>query len=160
MFRSSMLPVRHGRKTVLSGGGWEHLPSRIMSEMSTVLNRYLPLGKRHTLNVFIPRLEIVEDVDSFQVDAELPGVEADDIDITLTSDTLTIRGEKKEELEHGEEGVYCSERFFGPFSREVCLPKDVDVNRAEAVYDNGVLYINLPKVQSETGSKKIPIRCL
>lgn len=153
MNRSSIILLRHGR-----GGRWEHLPSRIMSEVGSVLNRYLPFGKGQAGNVFIPRLEVVEDADSFRVDAELPGVDADNIEITLTRDTLTIRGEKKEELEHGEEGVYCSERFFGPFSRRVCLPGDVDANRAEAVYDNGVLYINLPKVQSEAGAKKIPIR--
>jgi HSP20 family protein len=160
MFRTSIVPLRHGRKAMPASGGWEHLPSMIVSELSSVFGRFLPFGKAGFQGRFIPQLEVMEDMESFQVDAELPGVDAEDIDITLTSNTLTIRGEKKEEMEHGEEGVYRSERFFGPFSREVSLPADVDVNRAEAVYDNGVLYINLPKVHGETGSRKIPIRCL
>lgn len=160
MFRTRMIPVLNRGKDVLAAHGWEHLPSRIMSEVGDTLSRYLPFGKGHAHGVFRPRMEVVEDADSFQVDAELPGVDAEDIDITLTSGRLIIRGEKKEDLEHGQEGVYCSERFFGPFDREVSLPCDVDVNRAEAVYDNGVLYINLPKVHGEMGSKKIPIRCV
>jgi HSP20 family protein len=160
MFRSSMIPMRQGRMGTLTGGRWEHLPSRIFGEMSHAVSKYLPFGKRYTQNMFIPRVEVIEDEVSFQVDAELPGVDAEDIEITLSRDTLTIRGEKREEIEHDEEGVYCSERFFGPFSREICLPKDVDAGRAEAVYDNGVLYINLPKVRSDLEHKKIPIRRL
>jgi HSP20 family protein len=160
MFRSSMDPVRHGCTTAPAGAGWEDLPSRIWTGVSSALGRYLPFGKGHARGAFIPRLEVVEDDEGFHVDAELPGVDAEDIDITLTSGTLIIRGEKKEELGQDELGVYCAERFFGPFSREVCLPRDVDVSRAEAVYDNGVLYVSLPKVQAETGSRKLPIRCL
>jgi HSP20 family molecular chaperone IbpA len=160
MFRSSTDPGRHGRLAALAGTGWELLPSRIWTGVSSALGRYLPFGNGHARGVFIPRLEVVEDDEGFHVDAELPGVDANDIDITLMGGTLTIRGEKKEEMGQEQMGVYCSERFFGPFSREVPLPRHVDVNRAEAVYDNGVLYISLPKAQGETGFRKIPIRCV
>lgn len=158
-------------KTITESEGWERtsspvsrvreiLPSRLVDEMGRILRRYnlWPSKQVETYGLFIPQVEIIENDNNIHVDAELPGVERKDIDITLTSDTLIISGEKKEEFRHSAEDVCCTERSFGLFSRTIPLPDSVDVNRAEAVYQNGVLCINLPKLEGETVAKKIPIK--
>jgi len=137
----------------------EALPSRLLDEMGSILRRYnlLPSRGIEACVSFIPQVDIIEDDQSIRVDAELPGVDEKDIDITLTPDTLTISGEKKEEYKHRAEDLCCTERSFGSFSRTIPLPDSVDVNMAEAVYENGVLSVSLPKLEGEMTARKIPI---
>lgn len=102
-------------------------------------------------------------VDMFQEDgklvlkAPLPGVKPDDIEITVVGDTLTIKGETKEETEVKEENVIRRERRFGSFSRSVTLPTPVDTSKANATFENGVLTLTLP-VAEEAKPKAIKIQ--
>lgn len=82
------------------------------------------------------------------VKAPLPGVKPEDIDISIVGDTLTIKGEMKEEKEVKEENVIRRERRFGTFSRSLPLPTTVDSSKASATYENGVLTLTLPVAEA------------
>jgi HSP20 family protein len=92
-----------------------------------------------------PSLDVSESKDNFVVKAEVPGIDAKDIDISLTGDVLTIRGEKKQEKEEREEDYHLVETSYGSFSRSVRLPAEVESNKIKASYKNGILNITLPK---------------
>ena len=84
--------------------------------------------------------------------AEMPGMKKADIDVTVVGDTLTIAGERKQEEERKEGEVYRSERYLGRFQRSITLPSEVDVNKVQATYKDGVLTINVAK--SEQAKRK------
>ena len=102
-------------------------------------------------------------VDVYQQDANiivkapLPGVKPEDIDISVVGDTLTIRGEMKQEREVKEEDYVRRERRFGAFSRTVSLPTPVNTSKANATFENGVLTLTLP-VAEEAKPKQIKIK--
>ena len=103
-----------------------------------------------------PALDIMEKDDRFVVKAELPGMNEEDIDVSVTGDTLTIKGEKKaEEIVDGE-NYYHMERTFGSFMRSISLPSNVNSDKIEARYENGVLEIILPKTV-ELKPKKVKL---
>ncbi len=94
---------------------------------------------------FRPRIDVVEDKDALRVTAELPGMERDDLHISVDNDVLILRGEKKLESKQDERGCYRIERAFGRFERLIPLPDGLDLNSAEATFDKGVLTIRIPK---------------
>jgi HSP20 family protein len=108
---------------------------------------------------FMPRLDISEDVKAFTVTAELPGMSEKEIDLSITGDTLTIRGEKKEEKEDKGKNYHYSERSYGSFMRSIPLPGQVNTDKVSASFNKGVLSITLPKSAAtlET-SKKISVK--
>jgi HSP20 family protein len=87
------------------------------------------------------------------VKATLPGVDAEDVDISISGDLLTIKGEHSEEEEVDEGDYIHRERRIGTFSRSVALPVSVDSNKAEAVFDKGVLTVTLPKKETAKAKK-------
>jgi HSP20 family protein len=89
----------------------------------------------------MPPIEISETKDRVFVRAELPGLEAKDVTVSMSGDLLTIKG-KKEKEEH----FHYVERYYGPFQRSVKLPFNVTVDKVEANFNKGVLKITLPKV--------------
>jgi len=97
-----------------------------------------------------------EKEDRFVVKAELPGMKEEDIDISVTDDTLTIKGEKKSESEVKDEDYYFSECSYGSFLRYVALPSNVDASKIGANFDDGVLEVNLPKMP-EVKPKKVKV---
>lgn len=108
---------------------------------------------------FMPRVDISENDRAIKVTAELPGMDENDIDITLTRDSLTIKGEKKEEKEEKEKDFYRMERRYGSFSRMIPLSTEVDETKAEADFKKGVLKITLPKTaEAQEARKKIEIK--
>ena len=94
-----------------------------------------------------PRVDVMESKDTVEVTAELPGVDQKDVDVTLASGVLTIRGEKKSERDEQDKDKNWRvvERSFGSFSRAIPLPFDPDPAKVEAKFDKGVLHIHLPK---------------
>ena len=102
-------------------------------------------------------LDVAENEDNFVVKASLAGIDPDDLDITLTDNVLTIKGEIKEEKEK-EEGVYhLRERRYGMFQRSIALPVPVNAEKIDAVYKDGVLTLTIPKVE-EIKPKKISVK--
>jgi HSP20 family protein len=102
---------------------------------------------------FNPRIDMTEDEKAIHVNAELPGLDEKDIDISLSDDALTIKGEKKEETERKDETSYCSERSYGSFTRVLPIA-DVDIDKVDATFTKGVLNITLPKLQETKRSRR------
>lgn len=96
---------------------------------------------------WLPAVDVEERDDAFLVTADLPGLEKDDIDVSLDDGVLTISGERKRETENETEGFKRFERVHGQFSRSFSLPQGVDVEAVGATFDKGVLTLTLPKVE-------------
>ena len=99
------------------------------------------------LSLQMPAMDLYEEKDEVVVKAELPGISKDDLDVTLTESTLTLKGEKKKEEEVKEKNFYRSERSSGSFVRTIDLPSEVKADQAKASFKNGVLEIRLPKTE-------------
>lgn len=102
-------------------------------------------------------LDMYETDDAVLVKTALPGVKPEDVDITITGDTLMIRGEVEQEDEDKEGNYLRRERRFGEFVRSVTLPSGLQVDRAEASFDNGVLTLRIPKSE-EAKPKSIKVK--
>lgn len=94
-----------------------------------------------------PPIDVHETADEIVVTASLPGMKADDLDITMTGQTLTLRGELKADERIAREQYLYRERRFGSFSRTVQLPVRVQGDRAEAKFDDGILTLSIPKAE-------------
>jgi HSP20 family protein len=92
-----------------------------------------------------PAVDVSETEDSIIVKADLPGVKPEEIEINISDNILTIRGEKKREEEEKKENFYRVERYYGSFMRAIQLPTEVDVEKVKATYKDGVLKVVLPK---------------
>ena len=102
-------------------------------------------------------LDVAESENEYMVKASLPGVSLNDLEITYTNNTLTIKGEVQEEQELEEARYHLRERNYGSFARSITLPAGVDSDKIEADYEAGVLTIRLPKAE-EIKPKKITIK--
>jgi HSP20 family protein len=92
-----------------------------------------------------PSIELKETEQSYAVTAELPGLEQKDVELDLRDNVLTIRGEKREEKSQDLRGRHYSERSYGRFERRIPFEQEVDADKVEARFKNGVLSIDLPK---------------
>jgi HSP20 family protein len=92
-----------------------------------------------------PAMDMVEKDDAYEITAELPGLDGKAVRITLSRGYLTIEGEKQEQKEQREKEYYLSERRYGSFQRKVRVPEDVDSDRIDASFSQGVLTVTLPK---------------
>ena len=101
-------------------------------------------------------IDVCETDEAFTVEAELPGMKSEDIDISVEGSTLSIQGEKKEKRESKEEHYHRRETRFGRFSRSLTLPSTVDRDRATAKFEDGVLIVTLPKAEA-TRPKRIDV---
>lgn len=99
-----------------------------------------------------PSLDVSETKDNIVVKAEVPGMDPKDIDISMASGVLTIKGEKKQQKEEKDENYYCCESSYGAFTRSTRLPHEVQSDKIKASYKDGILKITLPK--SEEAKKK------
>ena len=129
-------------KSLIPFGPTTFLPTEFDRLFEGFLGRQNGLTPAAAMRV---RLDLIEDDDSYRVIAEVPGVDQDDLEITVVGDVLTIAGEKKREVE--EEGY--SERLFGRFERKIQFPTAVDPKGVEARTKNGVLTVTLPKADDE-----------
>jgi HSP20 family protein len=116
------------------------------------------------LSRFWPGLEEWQlPIDMYQTDNEvvvkaaIPGLKPEEVDISITGDTLTIKGEHKEDKEIRDEDYFYKECRFGSFSRTVTIPVKVKTDKAEAVFENGILTLTLPKAE-EVKPKQIKVK--
>lgn len=109
------------------------------------------------LEGFSPQVDLRDKGKDIHVTAELPGLDEKDVEVLLSGDTLTIRGEKNEEKEDQGEERYRLERTYGAFRRSFSLPCEVDPDKATASYKKGVLTITLPKTAA-AASKRIGVK--
>jgi len=133
-----------------------------MAQMSPMLAHALGLhtqqsNARATTTAWAPALDISERKDAYLVMAELPGIEPDDLQITMEDGLLTIQGERQFAQESSEQQFHRVERRYGAFRRAITLPAQVQADQIEASFDNGVLEIVVPKAE-EAKPKRIQVR--
>lgn len=111
------------------------------------------------VSMFHPNIDIADNGKELKIAVELPGMDEKDIDVSITRDALTIRGEKKDETEEKNASYHRMERVYGFFSRTIPLPVEVNVDAAKADYRKGVLTITIPKTEKALKeAKKIPVK--
>lgn len=104
-----------------------------------------------------PSVDIYENKDQIVLEAELPGMNRDDFDLTVENNVITLRGERRFEKKEDTENYHRVERAYGSFSRSFTLPNTVTGEGATADYRNGVLRVTLPK-REETKARRIEIK--
>ncbi|HKY54726.1 MAG TPA: Hsp20/alpha crystallin family protein [Anaerolineales bacterium] len=104
-----------------------------------------------------PAIDMYQTDDEIVVKASLPGFKADDVQINITGDVLSLRGEMKHEEEKKEKAWHMREQRWGSFERSVVLPTNVVANQAQADFENGILTITLPKAE-EAKPKTITVK--
>jgi HSP20 family protein len=128
---------------------WE--PAREIMSLREAMDRLFddaftrPLSLTGTWSV--PAVDMYQTDDEIVVKAALPGVKADEVQISVTGEVLTIKGEVKQEEEKKERSWHIRERRYGSFERSIILPTDVVADKAKAEFENGVLTITLPKAE-------------
>jgi len=116
-----------------------------------------PFGE--TMSIFCPNIDVVENDDNYEVTAELPGIDENDINLSLDSNTLTISGEKKQETEDKGRDYYRMERSYGSFQRSIPLPPNIESDQIDANFKKGILTVTLPKTaETKKHVKRIPIK--
>jgi HSP20 family protein len=106
---------------------------------------------------WLPAVDISETKDKLVIKAEMPGLDEKDVDVSISADVLTIKGEKKRETEEKDEHYHCVESYSGSFQRSFRLPHTVKTGEIDATFDKGVLMITLPKIE-EAKKKEIKIK--
>ena len=133
--------------------------SSLRREMDRMWDRFFgeaPLARRIG-EEWWPSVDVSETKDNLVVKAELPGLEAKDVDVSISGDILTIKGEKKKEEEEKDEHHHYVERYYGSFQRSFRLPSNVKSDKIDASFDKGILKVTLPKVE-EAKKKKIEVK--
>ena len=128
--------------------------ARLHDEMDNLLGRFFGDWEWPILaHTHWPALGVAESENNYVVKAEVPGCKADDIDISVHGNVLTLSGEKKGEKEQKEKGYYHVERSYGSFRRDINLGGDVDTEKIEAACKDGVLTVTLPKSEKAKAIK-------
>jgi HSP20 family protein len=144
-------------------------PLDIMTDIDQWFNRmwrgfddfmYKPYRLMEMPSMRIPAIDVVEEKDKYEVTAEIPGLNKEEIDINLKKDVIEITGEHKERREIKKENFIRRERAKNVFYRKIPLPNDVDKKSIEATLNNGVINLTLPKIEPNVDepSTKINIK--
>ncbi len=151
----NLIPWR-GKTEGKSNGG---SISRLRSDMDQLFEQMIrdPFGALGGWSGGWPTLDLCEGDQAVTVTAELPGVDPKDVDIDVTGDTLTLRGEKRQEHQEKQPNYHFAERSFGRFQRSIRLPVPVDTDKVQAVCRNGMLTITLPK-REDVQRKRIEVK--
>lgn len=145
---------------------WEIAPwrpfrelDRIRREMDRLWDSFFERrpARVEEVSEWFPSLDVSETDTDYIVKVEVPGIDPKDINISLMNNLLTIKGEKKQEKEEKDENYHLIERSYGSFTRSIRLPSQVQSDKINATYKNGVLKITLPKTE-EAKKKEIKIQ--
>ena len=163
MARTGIVVHKGTDKALAQRRGLANPLSAFRQEMDKLVENFFggfdfhPFGRRSV--TFMPQVDVADTDKEIKVSVELPGLDDKDVEVSLTRETLTIKGEKREEKEEKGKDYYRSERSFGSFTRTIPLPFEIDAEKAAASFKKGVLTVNLPKTKqviSET--KKVAIK--
>jgi len=126
--------------------------SRMREEMDHVFDRFVrePLDFAWPSNgkSWMPALDVIDNETEVTIKAEVPGMTAKDVDVSISGNRLTLSGKKDESKEEKGENYFVSERHFGAFHRSLELPEGVDPEKITAEQDNGVLTVKIPKLRT------------
>lgn len=118
-----------------------------------------PFMPRLTDGMLKPTLDLGASDKEYTITVEIPGVDEKDVHLEIVNDTLTIRGEKKQEKEEKERNYYRMERSYGAFQRVLSLPEDADQDNVKATFNKGVLTVSLPrKALPKSNVKQIEVK--
>jgi HSP20 family protein len=139
--------------------------SLFRSEMDRLVESFFGKGRgpfggaeAELFGALSPSVEMKDDDRALTMTAELPGMTAGDVELTVRNGVLTLSGEKKRETEEKKGDMLVSERRYGSFRRAFTLPDEVDADRAEAAFRDGVLTVTLPKKpEAAAAARRIPI---
>ncbi|QHL88014.1 Hsp20 family protein [Nibribacter ruber] len=138
-------------------GGFDDM---MPQSFSTMLDRFFQdsMSNRERLNRFSPQVDTCETERGFEIDVSLPGLRKEDISLDFQQGRLTISGERQFNQEKNEKRYHMVESQYGSFSRSFQLPDIVDPNGIEAVFENGVLRVTVPKDERKTARQRIEVR--
>ena len=148
---SDLIPRRKGEEWGLT---------QMRREMDRIFDRFSeawPFRAFAETGRWMPSVDVSETEKEVMVRAELPGMEPKEIDISLTGNVITIKGERKHEREEKKENFHLVERSSGSFSRSIQLPTEVMADKIQATYKDGILSISMPKTKAEA-VKKIELK--
>lgn len=158
---NSIIPWRRKQKEAVEHYNMERPEwfDRFFSPFDSLLEEsFFPVARGFTgEHVWWPDIDVNEGKNDITVEAEIPGMEKDDIQVYLDGRVLTIKGEKMQDSETKKRGVFRRERSYGYFNRSVELPAEVDANSISAKYKRGVLKVELKKTESAK-QKSIPVK--
>jgi HSP20 family protein len=129
-------------------------------DMRDVFERFFGepvIAEKGEMLTWAPRVDIAETDKEIQVKADLPGVDAKDVEISVSDGSLVLRGEKKEEREEKKKDYHRVERFEGRFYREIPLPSGTDPDKISATSSKGVVTVSIPKA-AQAQAKKITVK--
>lgn len=121
----------------------------LQREMNRLFDRFLPINGEIRSLTFVPSAEMEEMDDTIRLRLEVPGMEAKDLDVEVTDESIVIKGERKSESKTEDKGVVRSEFHYGKFERRIPLPVHIQTDAVKAECKNGILTLMLPKVESE-----------
>jgi len=98
--------------------------------------------------MLVPAMDVAETEDGLTISVELPGLERKDVKLRIENGVLTLSGEKASQKEEKKRDFHCVERRYGTFRRQISLPSQVDAGKANASFENGVLTIEIPKLEA------------
>lgn len=120
-------------------------------DLESRLNRVfsgLPVDPEWNVGSWLPAIDIHEDDDKYTLSADLPGLQKEDITLTVVDNILTLKGERRKQAETNEKGYHRVERAYGTFQRAFQIPGGVDAAKVEAKFEHGVLQVSLPKPEA------------
>ncbi len=165
MHIKDLIPWARHDQAAQPKGTAEHPMAELQRQMNQVFESFwgkmdrplagfdLPFGDQ------APRSDVVETADGVEVTVELPGMAQQDVEVSLSGDTLTVKGEKKIEKQEEKKGYYVSERSYGSIYRTIPLPSGTDTDKADAAFKNGVLTVKIPhSPEAKAKVKRIDVK--
>jgi HSP20 family protein len=160
----NLIPWRNKQEESTGGGAAETSLARFRDEMTGLFDRFFrdPWGTSMLESVparfgWGPRIDLAESEDAVIVTAEMPGVDPKEVDLNVTGNLLTIRGQKKQEKEEKGRNYHYVERHYGAFQRAIQLPSSVNPDKVDAAFKNGILTVTLAK-RADAKPKRITVR--
>jgi len=132
----------------------------VPTSFSTLIDRFFNdhvANAGGTAHSFVPRVDVVEDEKAFEIHLAVPGMGKDDFKVELNENELTISGERKFSKEKKESSYRSVETQYGKFSRTFVLPENVDGQKIQAQYENGILLLTLPKDEKKVLRQSIKV---
>jgi HSP20 family protein len=151
--------MRTTRYSILQSPGWplfDQLDS-LQDEIQRIFNRTEQSRQSELFNGWAPALDLYENSEDLVVQAELPGMRREEIEVSLHQGSLIISGERKAEQQHDQITLTRAERPVGRFQRSLRLPKPVEAGKVSAVYRDGILTVTLPKTE-ESRPRQVQIK--
>ena len=136
----------------------DYVPTSFSNVIDRFFNESVARTGGSTAYSFVPKVDVFEDEKAFELQVAVPGMNKEDFKIDLNEDRLTISGERKYSQEKKENNFRSIETSYGTFSRTFTLPDNIDVNKIEAAYNNGILLLTLPKDEKKALKTSIRVK--